>query len=347
MFRPRFHASVSRRQPGGFRHNAHLLLSGNAAVALDIPTLAEHRIVTADQLCRRLMRRMRGAECQPKQPGIVRPLGGMTGQEADRLIDEVGGQVIAIGEGSRRLDTRIVAHQFRSVLIGLRIHEAIKTIEAAAQRPAVERTGGTALDQWRDVPLAEHIVAIAVRTQHFRQRAGLFGDLAAVAWIAAVKIGEAADPDGMMIAPGQQSRARGRTHRCRVKPGVAQARGGQPIDGRGADRRTVAAEVGKAGVVEHDHQNVGRAGRRFRRCSARTASKSAIVVPIFIWFPPDAAGCPIYSSHDSVQSRIVMPVVTCLRAPTLPALSRSLPGSPAAPVPAAPRRRAAPRAGRP
>ena len=61
------------------------------------------------------------------------------------------------------------------------------------------------------MPFAQHVVAIAVRAQHFGQRAGLARDLAAIAGIAQIEVGEAADADRMMVAAGQQGRARGRS----------------------------------------------------------------------------------------------------------------------------------------
>ena len=95
--------------------------------------------------------------------------------------------------------------------------------------------------------------------------AGFARDLAAIAGIARVEIGEAADADRMMVASGQQRRARGRAHRGGVEAGVAQAFGREPIDGRRPDRRAVAAEIGKADVVEQHDQDIGSAGRRLQR----------------------------------------------------------------------------------
>ena len=61
---------------------------------------------------------------------------------ADRLVDQIGRQVIAGGEVAGRIDRRVVAHQLGRVLVGLGIQEAIEAVEAAAERPAVERAGG-------------------------------------------------------------------------------------------------------------------------------------------------------------------------------------------------------------
>ena len=170
-------------------------------------------------------------------------------------------------------------HQFRRVLVGLGVQEAVEAVEAAAQRPAVERPGRAALGQRRDVPFADHVVAIGVRPQHLGQRAGLARDLAAIAGIAAVEIGEAADADRMVVAAGQQRRARGRAHRGGMEAGVAQAFGREPVDGRRLDRRAVAAEIGKADIVEQHDEDIGRARRRLGACGHH-GLESATVLPI-------------------------------------------------------------------
>ena len=181
----------------------------------------------------------------------------MVGEIADRLVDQVGCQVIARREGAGRFDRRVVAHQFRRVLVGLGIHEAVIAIEAAAKRPTVERAGRARLGKRRHVPLAQHVVAIAVRSQHLGDGAGFLGDLAAVARKSGIEIGEAADAHRMMVAAGQQRRTRGRAHGRRMEAGVAQATLGNRIHRGCGDRRAVAAEVGEADIVEQDDQDVG------------------------------------------------------------------------------------------
>ena len=214
---PRLHAVVARRQPRVGRHQPHLLLPREASLALDVPSFAEDRIVLHDQLARRLMRRVAGAERDPGQPRLIGPCRDVLGDEADRLIDQILGEVIAALIRSRRRDAGVVADQLRRILVGLGIHEAVVAIESAPERPAVERAGRARFGQRRDMPFAEHVVAIAVRPQHLGDRSGLLRDLAAIAGIAAVEIGEAADADGVVIASGQQRRARRRAHRRGVK----------------------------------------------------------------------------------------------------------------------------------
>ena len=72
------------------------------------------------------------------------------------------------------------------------------------------------------------------------------------------------------------------------KPVVAQALGGEPVDGRRPDGRAVAAEIGEADVVEQHDQDVGRARRRLLGASGHQGFDSATVLPIV---PPN--GVPL------------------------------------------------------
>ena len=127
----------------------------------------------------------------------------MAGQEADRLIDEVGCQVVAAFEASGCIDARIVEYELRRILVGFRIHEAVEAIEAASQWPAVERTRSAGFGQGRDVPFAQHVIAVGMRSQHLGERSGLPRDLAAIARETAVEVREASDTNGVVIAPSQ------------------------------------------------------------------------------------------------------------------------------------------------
>ena len=262
---PCLHAVIARGQPGFRRHDPHRLLPRHPLLALDVPAMGEHRIIALDDVHRRLVRCVAGAERDPGQPRDIGPVGGVIGDEADRLIDQVGRQVIAVRVGAGRIDMRVVGNQFRRELIGLSVEEAIEAIKAAAERPAVEWPGGAAFGQRRNVPFADHVVAIAVRPQHFRQRPRLARDLAAISRVAAVEIGETADADRMMVAPGEQRRARRRAHRGGVEARIAQAFGGELVDGRRLDGRAIAAEIGESDIVEQHDENVRRALRRLCR----------------------------------------------------------------------------------
>ena len=259
------HAVIARRQPRIRRYEAHLLLPREPALALDVPAVAENRVVLHDEIARRLMRRVACAEGDPCQPRLIGSRRDVVGDEADRLIDQIFGEVIAALIRARHRDARIVTHQLGRILIRLGVHETVVAIEAAAERPAVEWSRWPRLGQRRDVPFAEHVVAIAVRPQHLGNGAGLARDLAAIARIAAVEIGKAADADGMVIAPGEQGRARRRAHRRGMEGRIAQSARCDPVDRGRRNRRAIAAEIGEADVVEQNDQDIGRPLRGARR----------------------------------------------------------------------------------
>jgi len=141
---PRFDAVIARRHLCFGRHDAHCLLTRHALLALDVPAMGERRVVTLDDIGRGLMRCVAGAEGEPRQPRQIRPVRHVIGNEADRLIDQIGGEVIAVGVSARRIDMRVIGDKLGRILIGLGVEEAVEAVEAASERPTVERAGGAA-----------------------------------------------------------------------------------------------------------------------------------------------------------------------------------------------------------
>ena len=247
---------------------------------------------------RRLVRRMAGAESEPGQPRGVGRVGDVVGDEADGLVGQVLAQVVAAREGPGRGDRGIVAHQLRRVLVGLCIHEAIEAVEAAAQRPAVERSGRPGLGQRGHVPLADHVVAVAVCPQDLGQRAGRCArscrdsrDSRSRNWP-----GSRRRPSGG-CAPSAAPRAWSSTwrwcgSRCSAAPRPRARRC------RRRDRRAVAAEVGKADVVEQHDQDIRRAVRRAglrpatRAWSPRRSCRSSLPLSLRPFAPNAQAKAP-------------------------------------------------------
>ena len=107
------------------------------------------------------------------------------------------------------------------------------------------------------MPLARREGLVAVRTQHLRQVRRLAGH-------ESPRVGKAVDhlrhpphADAVMVAPGEQAGPRRRAERGDVKVGVAQAIGGEAVEGGGLDVGAVAAEVRIAHIVQDDHDDVG------------------------------------------------------------------------------------------
>ena len=187
---------------------------------------------------------MADAEGQPKMPWLGRLVGPVVGlvvglvvgQEADRLVDVVGTEVVAAGEAARGREhftaRRVVAHPLGRVRVGLGVHEAAEAVVDAAQRPAVERAGKAGLAQRRDMPLAGRVIDVTVGAQHLGQRGSLGRDLAAVAGATTVEVGQAAHAHPVVVAAGHQRGAGGRAHRLGGEAGHATTARGPRVDRR-------------------------------------------------------------------------------------------------------------------
>jgi hypothetical protein len=93
-------------------------------------------------------------------------------------------------------------------------------------------------------------------SEHLGEGSSLLCDLAAIPRETADKVGEASDPDRVVIAPGQQCGTRCRAHRRRVKARVAQPLLSQPIDRQRFDLRAVTAKIRKADIVEQHYEDI-------------------------------------------------------------------------------------------
>ena len=105
--------------------------------------------------------------------------------------------------------------------------------------------------------LAEPRRGVAVLLQDFADGGALQPDDGIVARIAGGQLADNTGANGMMVAPGDERSARGRTERGGMKLRVAQTRLGDAIHRR---RRNDAAERARntvALVIGHDEQDVG------------------------------------------------------------------------------------------
>src|SRR5207248_1204729 len=92
---PGLYAVVARRQTCAGGHDPHFELAGKPTFPLRVPAMGEHLVIAEDNVTRRLVRGVGRPESEPEQPWGIRFLGDVTGDELDRSIDEVGGEMIA------------------------------------------------------------------------------------------------------------------------------------------------------------------------------------------------------------------------------------------------------------
>ena len=173
------------------------------------------------------------------------------------LLHQVGGQVVALLGGGLGFGLRIVAHEFGVVLVGVTAQEAVVALEPSPQRPAVVRPRRGHRLLGRQVPLPDAVGVVALCPQDLGEEPVLERDVSVRARVARRPVGQAGQVIRMVVAAGENARARRRTQRGGVHVGVLQAVGGQGVDVRCGDRAAVTAEVSVAGVVEDDEHHVG------------------------------------------------------------------------------------------
>ena len=143
-------------------------------------------------------------------------------------------------------------------MVGLAIHEAVVGVEPALRGPVVLGTAGHVVGRRRVVPLADHDGFVTGGAQRLGQGGGLQRDLAGVAGVARVVVGQPAGAHTVGVAAGEQRRARRRADGVGGVVGEPHTARGQRVDVRGVDLRAVAAGVGPAHVV-HEHDDDVRA----------------------------------------------------------------------------------------
>ena len=228
------------REFGILRDHAKPFLVGEDGLAQFVPALVEqmHVVDLLDPLRRRVVRRMDGAGHVVDEEWLVLIDRGDAVHIFDRIVghrrDQVPARVVVV-----RVDRRGVAEEIRLPLVGVAADEAVKVVEAHARRPLVERPGLARLELRGVVVLAEPGRPVAVVLEDFSDRRLVPGHDAVVAGIARRLLGDDPEAHRMMVAAGDQRRARRRAQRGRVEVGVAQAVGGDPVEIR---RRDHAAE---------------------------------------------------------------------------------------------------------
>ena len=220
---PRLDARVARCQLGPRRNNPALDLPLVHAFANDIPALVELPAPAQQIVIRRLVRSMRRAERDVAEDRTFRHQRDRVAHHQDRLIDDVGRQMVTLLGRRRRIDELVVATEFGLELIGLAQQEAVVAIEPAAQRPMRERSRRRRVPHRGEVPLARRQRREARPLQDLRDRGGLRSHRAGHVWIAAVPMRDAPHSDGVMIASRQQRGPRRRAQRGGVERVESQA----------------------------------------------------------------------------------------------------------------------------
>ncbi len=180
------------------------------------------------------------------------------------VVDRVVGHRRDEVPGARRLaleriDLRRVAEEVRLPLVGVAPDEAVEVLEAHAGRPLVERSDLAGGERRRVVVLAEPGRGVAVVEQDAADGGLVLADDAVVAGEAGRLLRDHAEARRVVVASGDQRRARRRAQRGREDPVVTQAVVRDALHGRRRDDAAKGAGHAEAGIVGDDQQHVRRA----------------------------------------------------------------------------------------
>ncbi len=189
-------------------------------------------------------------------------------QVIDGVVGHAGDQVPA-RLALERIDLGGVAEQVRLPLVRIAADEAVEILEAHAGRPLVERPDLAGGERRRVVILAEPRGGVAVVQQNASDGGLVLGDDAVVAGEARGLLGDHAEADRVMVAPGDERGARRRAERGGVDVVVAQTVLRDAIHRRRRDDAAEGARHAEPGVIGDDEQDVGRAPWA-ARCAAPT-----------------------------------------------------------------------------
>ena len=200
---PRKNPIVAVRKDGVWWNNSQLDLVCETTFACGIPTIEVVLLATVDVFNGSLMRCMTGTRCKQHHPWCVRCASSVVCNVGDGVINKIFGEVIASPIRARCGDMSVVAHNFRAVLVSLCIEESVEAVKPACKWPSIEGTSGACFGERCDMPFADHVIAISVRAEHFGKSSCFVCDLAAIAGVAAVEVGEATNTNRVMIATSE------------------------------------------------------------------------------------------------------------------------------------------------
>ena len=202
---------VPGRQRGGsrgqlrvLRNPAQLLGALEGALAVLIPAVVEFAFVLVGPFFRDLVRAVRGSARPIHEEWLVRIKGPVLTQPADRIIGEVFAQmIIIVATGSVGvLHVGRISDELRFVLRRFTAEETVEILEAVADGPGIERTGGGGLLGGCIVPLPPSRGAIAVVLEHLGDRGAALRDDAHVSIPVIRQLGDLAAGDAVMVPSG-------------------------------------------------------------------------------------------------------------------------------------------------
>ena len=253
------HVGIVPRQLRVGGNDAEFLLPGEHLLPVGVPAVVKLARVPVRPFLRHVVRSVRGAEAQMQVERLGRVDLLDVGNELHRLADQVLAEVVTLLGRARRLHRVVVVHQVRIPLTGVTAQEPVETLEAAPQRPPVERARARLLVARRQVVLPDQERAVTMLHEHLGQEAVLERDHPVVPGIAARQLGDGGHRVAVMVTARQDARTARRAQRRRVHVAVPQAVRRERIETGRRDRAAVTAQLPEPGVIQYDEHHIRRA----------------------------------------------------------------------------------------
>ena len=131
---------ITCRQLSTWRYKTNLYLICQSTLARSIPSVEVVLLTTIDDVEWCLMRRMTCTWCQQHVPRSIRCASCVFSKVCDGVVAQIFSEVVTGPVRTIGGDMRVVAHNFRAVLVCLCIEKSVKAIEAACKWPTIKRT---------------------------------------------------------------------------------------------------------------------------------------------------------------------------------------------------------------
>ena len=239
------------------------------SLAQAVPAVVELAAVLLRPLRRDVVGGVGGARGEVDEERLVRHQRLLLADPADGAVGHVLGEVVALLGGAVGFDRHRVLVDRRGPLVRLGADEPVEVLEPGPRRPLPERPHRARLPRRHLVALAELRRRVAVQLQRLGQRGGRVRADRAVPRRRGGDLGDAAHPDGVVVAAREQRLAGRRAQRRRVEAVELQPSGRQPLRRRALHRATERRRRAEPDVVEQHDQHVRRPRRRPQRHDRR------------------------------------------------------------------------------
>ena len=250
---------IERSQLGVRRHDPHALLAVEHELAVALVAHVERALVLLDPLLRCVVWSVRRAGAEVHEERLVGRDHLRVLDELERLVGQVGGEVVAVLGQRRLVDEVVVVDEVWIPLIRLAPEEPVVPLEASADRPVALRRRHVHLVGGHEMPLAEHVRVPAALAEHLGERRALERDVTVGVGVSGRRLGDARHAVRRVVASGQERRACRRAERRRVPVRVREPVLCETVDVRRLDQTTPWLHRREADVVEDDVEDVRRA----------------------------------------------------------------------------------------